>query len=92
MSAIPRPMPAKCEVCRFYDATRGVGFPSAPGAVPGLPDVLRGARIWICECPDCERQAQTRALRAARHCGARPSKIWHITVPQNPRPIQGERP
>lgn len=71
MSAAPRPMPEKCEVCRFWPATRGMGFPAWPGRVLGLPEHLRGACIWVCDSLSCARQAQTRALRTARDGGCK---------------------
>lgn len=63
-----RPMPATCEVCETFPAAYGVGFPSFPNAVPGLPDHLHDACVFVCYGRACDLAAQRRAAaEAARH-------------------------
>jgi hypothetical protein len=69
-------MPALCEVCEECPPRYGLGFPLGPRALPGLPDYLRGACLWICTHPECDLAAQRRAVKAAARSGITLTQIW----------------
>ncbi|PYG32400.1 hypothetical protein [Pelagimonas varians] len=71
-----------CEICNLFPVSSGLGFPLWPGIVPELPDILRGACIWVCAGKACELAAQKRALRSAARFGVTLAKIWrHVPAP-----------
>ncbi len=71
-----------CEICDQFPVASGLGFPAWPGAMPGLPDLLRGACVWVCAAPACELAAQKRAARGAARFGVTLTKIWrHVPAP-----------
>ena len=74
-----RAVPPLCEVCGLAAPARGVGFPAWPGALPGLPEYLRGACLWVCHARACDLTAQRRAATAARSAGLTLTKIWRTT-------------
>lgn len=71
-----------CEICKLFPVVSGLGFPVWPDAVTGLPDILRGACIWVCAGKTCEQAAQTRAVKSAARFGVTLSRIWrHVPAP-----------
>jgi hypothetical protein len=86
-----RAIPADCEICGLAPPVSGVGFPSWPGALPGLPGYLRGTCLWVCATRACDLAAQARALRAAKAAGITLAKIWrHWPVSDRPSPAKGK--
>ena len=75
-----RRMTAKCEVCGLVPPRQGVGFPVLPGAIPGLPEYLRGAILWICHAPACDLAAQKRAAAAAAREGITLTEFSRVHV------------
>lgn len=78
-------MTALCEVCEECPPRYGLGFPLAPNVLPGLPEFLRGACLWICTNPDCDLTAQRRAVKAAARSGIKLSQIWRVHTYDHPK-------
>jgi hypothetical protein len=83
---VNRAIPAACEVCGKVAPVCGVGFPLCPGAIPGLPEYLRGAALWVCAAPACDLAAQQRAARAAAQAGITLKTIWRHWRFDTPEP------
>ncbi len=77
-----RPVPDKCEICGQMPAVAGVGFPSFPGTIPGLPWRLLGATLWVCGGRACDLAAQKRAAAAAAAAGILLKTIWRSNAPR----------
>jgi len=73
-----RPISEVCEICSTFSPTHGIGFPAWPGAIPGLPNHLRGGCIWVCADPACDLAAQKRAIAAAARAEVTLTKICRV--------------
>lgn len=85
-----RPMSRYCEICELVPPVFGIGFPLRPGALPGLPDYLRGSCIWVCDSQSCERAAKARAQKAAARYGIELEQVFRFfSLTAEPRPQGG---